>query len=106
MAHLTANDLNIYKIARTIGHATVDLGKLCTSIKVNPLSKYKPMYINKTGADVVDNDYSAARFGVFGPAFTSVNNLKTDTLSLHDALPISEERRVGKSVCFSGEKTK
>lgn len=80
MAHLTANDLNIYKIARTIGHATVDLGKLCTSIKVNPLSKYKPMYINKTGADVVDNDYSAARFGVFGPAFTSVNNLKTESL--------------------------
>lgn len=72
MAHLTANDMNIYKIARTIGHATRDLGKLCTSVKNNMFSRFKPMFIPTTVADIkhpTAQDFAGQHYGVYGAAY-------------------------------------
>ncbi len=76
MAHLptdlTNDNLNIYKIARTIGHATRDLGKLCKSVKNNMFSRFKPMYLPNTVQDLANptaQDYADNHYGVYGGAY-------------------------------------
>lgn len=80
MARITANDLNIYNIARTIGHATVDLGRLCTSVKNNMWSKYRPVSFNKTEALTV-NDRKAVNWGYSMQSY-SLSNLGAMLTSL------------------------
>ena len=81
MAHLptdlTNDNLNIYKIARTIGHATRDLGKLCKSVKNNMFSRFKPMNVPSTVQDIENpttQDFVNCHYGISGGAY-SIGNL-------------------------------
>jgi hypothetical protein len=73
MSHLIDGQTNVYVIARTLGHCSVDVGQLCTSTKINKFSKAKPFRYNapnfasdsaQTAALV------AAKYGFTGPVFT------------------------------------
>ena len=74
MAALTLADMDIYKIARCIGHATVDLGALCASIKVNMWSKKRPIAVNQD-EDLTDTVRKAANWGYTITAYNSLANL-------------------------------
>lgn len=74
MSHLTDGQINIYRIARVLGHCSVDDGQLCDSIKVNPWSKWKPF--RHTSPNFVSdqaqmNAASGVQYGFTGPVFTS-----------------------------------
>ena len=94
MAHLTKADLNIYKIARTIGHATTDLGKLCTSVKVNRFSRYKPMYGNHDGRLTL-TEMQNVNFGVYGKHYPSAQAMfsATDLSAVWDG-PVAPYYRI------------
>ena len=74
MSHLVDGQINVYHIGRTIGHCTTDVGQLCTSKKINPVSKYKPFRYDAPNFASDQAQIAAAvtaKYGLTGPVFTS-----------------------------------
>lgn len=93
MAHLSTNDLNIYKIARTLGHATFDLGQLCLSVKNNPFSKYKPIGAS-VSEQIPDSTYASEHYGLVGKAFNNRDSLFNADLSWTYSRPSAPYLRI------------
>ena len=92
---LVNGDFGTYNLARVLGHCTVDQGHLCTSIKINPFSKYKPfnknvlnfpsssqdsLYGGVPGAAAQMTELESDKWAFAGYATTDKSTLKTGLL--------------------------
>ena len=68
--------MDVYKIARYIGHATVDIGSLCASVKVNMWSKYRPIAAN-TDEDLTDSVRKNLNWGYVISEYTDIREMLT-----------------------------
>lgn len=74
---ITANNLDIYEIARCLGHCTTDLGHLCTSPKINMWNKWRPLDSTQEDTPLTDTTRKAkgSSWGLTIPVFTSIASL-------------------------------
>ena len=70
--------VGIYDVQRALGEASLDIGTLCTSGRINIWSKKKPIGIS--GQNPSPSQWEAARYGVKGPATSIRDDLATMSL--------------------------
>lgn len=68
--------MDVYRIARYIGHATVDIGSLCASVKVNIWSKKRPIAAN-TDEDLTDLVRQSLNWGYVITEYTDLRAMLT-----------------------------
>ncbi len=71
---LTLQEMNPYRIARYIGHATTDIGALCASIKVNRWCPHRPIAAMQD-ADLTDAQRQALNWGYNIPHAQNLRDL-------------------------------
>ena len=95
---LTLQDMNPFRIARYIGHATKDIGALCASVKVNRWSKYRPIAAQQD-ADLTDVQRQALNWGYSVTQYNNLATMLTDARGIGPGKPCWQSTKPSKALC-------
>ena len=95
---LTLQDMNPFRIARYIGHATKDVGALCASIKVNRWCPHRPIAAQQD-EDLTDVQRQALNWGYNIIEYQDLPSLLTAARAIGPGMPCWTSTRPSHASC-------